>query len=171
MLRHKSHYCTNSLSLCVRLCENCHFLFQSTYFESGVWGTCRLLFCPVSPSRGQVRSQELFSGGKQNLKIFTLRHVLAGCGPNNVPLFSWYECVYFKFNDTRVCIKHLCKPINRSISIGIGSASIFPIWQRQQQDGPTEEIPVFVLLVLVMCTVQQAENWNIIGPRHNGSAR
>ena len=57
------------------------FLFQSTYFESGVWGTCRLLFCPVSPSRGQVRSKELFSGGKQNLKIFTLRHVLAGCGP------------------------------------------------------------------------------------------
>ena len=71
----------NSLSLCVRLCENCHFLFQSTYFESGVWGTCRLLFCPVSPSRCQVRSQEVFSGGKQNLKNFTLRHVLAGCGP------------------------------------------------------------------------------------------
>ena len=70
-----------SLSLCVRLCKNCHFLFQSTYFESGVWGTSRLLFCPVSPSRGQVRSQELFSGGKQNLKNFTLRHVLAGCGP------------------------------------------------------------------------------------------
>ena len=89
MLRHKSHYCTNSLSLCVRLCENCHFLFQSTYFESGVWGTCRLLFCPVSPSRGQVRSQELFSGGKQNLKIFTLRHVLAGCGPYTVCAFDY----------------------------------------------------------------------------------
>ena len=38
---------------------------RSTYFESGVWSTCRLLFCPVPPSRGQVRSQELFSGGKQ----------------------------------------------------------------------------------------------------------
>ena len=72
---------SNSLSLCVILRENCHFLFQSTYFESGVWSTCRLLFCPVSPSRGQVRSQELFSGGKQNLKNFTPRHVLAGCGP------------------------------------------------------------------------------------------
>ena len=32
-----------SLSLCVRLCENCSFLFQSTYFESGVWGTFRPL--------------------------------------------------------------------------------------------------------------------------------
>ena len=85
---------SNSLCLCVILRENCHFLFQSTYFESGVWNTCRLLFCPVSPSRGQVRSQELFSGGKRNLKYFTLRHVLAGCGPYIMDLsFSCRGCL------------------------------------------------------------------------------
>ena len=67
----------------VRLCENCDCLLQGTciYFQSGVWGTFRILWCLVSPSRGQVRSQTLFSGEKRNLKVVPLRHVLAGCGP------------------------------------------------------------------------------------------
>ena len=101
---------SNSLSLCVRLCENCHFLFQSTYFESGVWGTCRLLFCPVSPSRGQVRPQELFSGGKQNLKIFTLRHVLAGCGPYSYVFFqiSNIPCTILKRRERKRLIEKKC---------------------------------------------------------------